>query len=316
MKRPAKWILVTVLTATMMVLGMGYGQAAQQSKNKTSGVTNPMNYKGTVRIASTNVNECMIMAYMAKDLIEAYTGLHATVNTDFTGVAVVNAAMTNNQVDIYPSWVGTSLYGALRYKGPRLTSAEAFKKVKEGFEKTFHETWIKPVGFNDTYIMAVRKATAEKYHLRTDSDLAPYAKGWKLAGDDNFNVLPDAYPGWSKAYGIKFKKVLPMPTGLMYRAIQHKDVNVIAAYSTDARILKLHLVELKDNKGFFPPYNGAYVVRMALLKKYPALRSILEKVSGKLDDTQMLALNYKYDIDGISPKVIAKNFLKEHGYIK
>ena len=315
MKKYGKW-LVTILLVSIMMLGV-VGCGGQEENNDTNSATaEPMDYQGEIKVAAQNVNETMILANMAKLLIEEYTGLEASVNVDFTGSAILHQAMTGKEVDIYPTWTGTQLHGVLRYEGPKLNSQESFEKVKQGFEENFNMTWIEPFGFNNTYTMAVKREIAEKYNLEKQSDLAGYAADWKLAGDDNFDVLPDAYPGWSKEYGIEFKEVLPMQYGVIYRAIDQGEVDVAAAYSTDARIKKLDLVMLEDDKEYFPAYNGAYVVRQGILDDYPELKNILEKISGEIDNAEMSAMNYRHDIDGDDPETIAADFLKENGFIK
>lgn len=137
----------------------------------------------------------------------------------------------------------------------------------------------------------------------------------KLGTDENFDTRPDAYPGWSETYGIEFKEVIPMQYSMMYRAIANKEVDAIAAYSTDSRIAKLDLVMLEDDKEFFPDYSAAYVIDMDTLEKYPAILEILEKLSGKIDEATMSALNGRYD-DGDEPEDIAADFLRETGLLE
>jgi len=275
----------------------------------------PMSYKGKVSVGSQTVNESITLAWMAKLLIDEYTSLDTRINTEFAASSVLHQAMVGGELDVYPSWTGTQLTGILRYEGPNLPKEETFKMVKDGFEKNFNFTWIDPFGFNNTYVMSVRRETAEKYNLVNAADLKDYAPKWTLAGDENFDTRPDAYPGWSEAYGIEFKEVLPMQYSMMYMAIDKDEVDVICAYSTDSRIKKLDLVMLKDNLEYFPDYSAAYVVEMDTLKKYPALKDILGKLSGQIDEATMSAMNYRFD-EGEEPEDIARDFLKSKGLLK
>ena len=275
----------------------------------------PLDYEGSIRIGAQTVNESVVLAWMARLLLEEYTGLDVETNTEFAASSVLHQAMAQGELDIYPSWTGTQLMGILRYEGPKLSGEETFKMVKEGFEKNFNMTWTKPLGFNNTYVMAVRRDTAEKYGLQKASDLKDVAGEMKLGTDENFDTRPDAYPGWSETYGIEFKEVIPMQYSMMYRAIANKEVDVIAAYSTDSRIAKLDLVMLEDDKEFFPDYSAAYVIDMDTLEKYPAILEILEKLSGKIDEATMSALNGRYD-DGDEPEDIAVDFLRETGLLE
>ncbi len=275
----------------------------------------PMKYEGRLRIASQNVNETIILAWMAKLLVEEHTGLRTTLNTEFAGSAVLHQAMAAGEIDLYPSWTGTQLTGILRYEGESKPSDETFRMVKEGFEKHFGMTWTRPVGFNNTYIMAVRPETAEKYTLKKASDLAAHAPGWKLGGDENFDTRLDAYPGWSERYGITFRDVLPMQYAMMYMALMQGEVEVIAAYSTDSRIGKFNLVLLEDDKEFFPDYSAAFVLPLALAEKYPGLVGVVEKLSGRIDEQAMASMNLAFD-EGEDPADIAGAFLREKGLVK
>jgi len=274
----------------------------------------PKDYKGTISIGGQPWNESNILANMAKLLVEAHTGLKVNFNPDFAGVAVLHEAMRSNQIDIYPCWTGSHLIGLLRYEGPTLGRDEAYALVKSEFEKRYDMSWAKPLGFNNTYAMAVRREIAEKNDLKKASDLAAFAKQWRLGGDSNFDTRHDAYPGWSKHYGISFKEVLPMEYALMYKAIEAGEVDVIAAYSTDSRIKKLNLVILEDDKGFFPDYSACFVINRKTFAKYPQLLDIIEKVSGRIDEATMTELNYQFD-EGMEAEKVARDFLEKEGLL-
>ncbi|MBD3327279.1 hypothetical protein GF339_22020, partial [candidate division KSB3 bacterium] len=206
-----KSLLIAGIVTCVLLLGMGGMPAIAQD--------DPMQYEGTVRVAAQTVNETVVLAWMAKILIDEHTSLDTTINTDFAASSVLHQAMVNDEIDLYPTWTGTQLTGILRYEGPNLPSEETYQMVKDGFEEHFNMTWSEPMGFNNTYIMAVNKETADQYNLKTASDLRDYASDWVLAGDENFDTRPDAYPGWSEAYGITFKDVLPMQYAMIYQAI-------------------------------------------------------------------------------------------------
>lgn len=298
------------LTALVLALVLFAGSAGA-----AFAAGNPMDYRGTIRIASQNVNETIILAWMAKLLIDGHTGLDTTINTEFAGSAVLHQAMAADEIDLYPSWTGTQLTGILRYEGESKPSDETFAMVKEGFEKNFNMTWTRPVGFNNTYVMAVKAERAEKYGLKKASDLAEHAPEWKLGGDENFDTRLDGYPGWSERYGITFRDVLPMQYAMMYMALAQDEVDVIAAYSTDSRIKKLNLVLLEDDKSFFPDYSAAFVLPIPLEEKYPGLVPVVEKISGAIDEQAMAAMNLAFD-EGEDPEDIAAAFLRKKGFIQ
>ena len=298
------------LTALVLALVLFAGSAGA-----AFAAGNPMDYRGTIRIASQNVNETIILAWMAKLLIDGHSGLKTTINTEFAGSAVLHQAMAADEIDLYPSWTGTQLTGILRYEGESKPSDETFAMVKEGFEKNFNMTWTRPVGFNNTYVMAVKAERAEKYGLKKASDLADHGPEWKLGGDENFDTRLDGYPGWSERYGITFRDVLPMQYAMMYMALAQDEVDVIAAYSTDSRIKKLNLVLLEDDKSFFPDYSAAFVLPIPLAEKYPGLVPVVEKISGAIDEQAMAAMNLAFD-EGEDPEDIAAAFLRKKGFLQ
>ncbi|MFW6337748.1 MAG: glycine betaine ABC transporter substrate-binding protein [Alkalispirochaetaceae bacterium] len=271
--------------------------------------------EGVVQVAAQDVNETVILAHMASQIIEAKTPYETTVNTNFAASSVLHQGMEGDEIDVYPTWTGTQLTGILRYEGPNMGTMETWEYVKEGFEENFGYTWSRPLGFNNTYIMVVTEERAEELGLEKASDLGEYAEDWKLAGDENFDVRPDAYPGWSEAYGIEFKEVITMQYSLLYRAVDTGEVEVAAAYSTDSRIPKLGLTTLPDDKEFFPAYSGAYVVSDEVQEDYPEVIEALNLLGDRIPTDTMAALNSRYD-DGEDPEVIARDFLTENGFLE
>ena len=301
---------VAVIFLGMVFLGASLPAVAAPSED-------PMEYQGSVVVGGQTFNESAILTWMAKLLLEEYTGLEVEANDSFS-VSPFHA-MRAKEIQVYPNWTGTQLTGILQYEAEELakldTSEKAYREVKSVFEKNFNITWARPLGFNNTYAMAVRREDAEKYGLAKASDLAEVAPEWLLGGDENFDIRPDAYPGWAEHYGIEFKDVLPMQYAIMYKAIESGEVQVIAAYSTDSRIKKLDLVVLEDDKHFFPDYSACYVIDMDVLEKYPALLDVLEKVSGVIDEAGMAAMNSQFD-DGEEAEDVARSFLQEKGLIQ
>jgi glycine betaine/choline ABC-type transport system substrate-binding protein len=290
-------VLVAMIGGMAFAGGQGEGEAA------------------TIQVAAQDVNEMVVLAHMAQILIEENSPYNATVNTSFTGSSVLHQAMESNEIDVYPTWTGTQLTGILRYEGDQMSAEETWEYVKSGFEEEFGYTWSESLGFNNTYIMVVREETAEEYDLEVASDLAGHAENWTLAGDDNFDIRSDAYPGWSEHYGIEFDDVLPMQYGLIYRAVDAGEVDVAAAYSTDSRIARMGLVMLPDDQEFFPAYNGAYVFSDEVIEEYSDVIELINStLGGAISTEEMSALNVRYD-DGEEAEDIARDWLTQNGYI-
>lgn len=143
-----------------------------------------------------------------------------------------------------------------------------------------------------------------------------YSYGLKAAFDAEFLTRPDGYEGLCKCYGLKFaSQPLQMDPGLMYRAIADGAVDVIDGFATDGRIPAYELVALKDDKGFFPPYYAAPVIRSQTLEKYPEIEQILNRLAGQISSETMQELNYEVDEKGRKAENVAREFLTSCGLI-
>ena len=142
------------------------------------------------------------------------------------------------------------------------------------------------------------------------------AGGLRAAFDAEFLTRPDGYQGLSQHYGFKFPSdPMQMDPGLMYKAVADGAVDVIDGFATDGRIPAYNLLILKDDKGFFPPYYAAPLIRDETLKRLPELQEILNKLAGKLSDETMQKLNYEVDEKGRKADEVAREFLVFKGLI-
>lgn len=136
------------------------------------------------------------------------------------------------------------------------------------------------------------------------------------AFDAEFHSRPDGYKGLATHYDLAFQsEPLQMDPGLMYKAAAEGSVDVIDGFATDGRIAKYDLLVLKDDKQFFPPYYAAPLIREEALEKHPALKTILNQLAGRLDNTTMQKLNLSVDEEGRKAADVAQAFLEEHGLL-
>jgi len=143
------------------------------------------------------------------------------------------------------------------------------------------------------------------------------SQGLKAGFDSEFFTRPDGYPGLKKHYGFEFPgEPVHLDPGLMYKAVADKAVDVICGFATDGRIPAYNLAILNDDKGFFPPYYAAPLIRAESLKKFPELADILNRLGGKLSDEKMQNLNYEVDEKGRKVAEVAAEYLLSQGLIK
>ena len=188
-----------------------------------------------------------------------------------------------------------------------------YRFVAAEYPRWFQLRWTEPLGFNNTFAILVRRADAEGYHLRGISDLSGVAPRWKAGFGYEFLERADGFSGLAKAYGLKFSTPpSSMDLGLTYRALADGKVDVIAGTSSDGQIAALDLVWLSDDRGYFPPYQAAPVVRAAVLARHPAIATALAELGGKISDAEMQRLNALADVQHRDIADIARDWLAKN----
>lgn len=271
---------------------------------------------GRVVIASKNFTEQFILGELMAQMIEAKTNLQVVRKFNLGSTAICQAAMEKGDVDIYPEYTGTAYLTVLHKNYKKMTEQQLYRQVKQAYQKQYAITWLESFGFENSQSLAVSQQLSDQHQLQTISQLVSIAPRLIVGAPAEFIVRPDAMPGLQKAYGLRFKSIKAMDPGLMYKALENNEVNVIMAFTTDGRIPAYHLVVLKDDKHFFPPYYAAPLIRDAVLKKYPQIAKALAPLLGTLDNKTLQELNYQVDLKQRSVASVAKAFLKSRKLIK
>ncbi|AIT62684.1 glycine betaine ABC transporter substrate-binding protein [Coxiella burnetii] len=271
--------------------------------------------KNTIVIATKNFSEQYILGDIMADMIETRT--HLTVRKKFNlgSTAIIQNALLNGEIDLYPEYTGTAYLTVLHHAN-LVSAPQIFKIVKKEYQQQFNLIWLNPFGFNNSQTLAVRADFAKQHRLKTLSDLAVISPRLTISAPAEFLKRPDALPGLKRVYGFRFKRVIQMQPDLIYQAIRNKDVNVIEVFTTDGRIPAYHLVPLEDDKHLYPPYYAAPVIREAFLKAHPEVEKALAPLAGLIDEKTMQHLNALVDIKHESPKKVVHDFLVEKGLIK
>jgi osmoprotectant transport system substrate-binding protein len=269
----------------------------------------------TVKVGSKNFTEQYIMAEIYAAALEN-AGIKVERKINLGGTLIAHKALTTGEIDVYPEYTGTGLSSVL--KAETMSDPKAvYEKVKAFYEEQFKCTWLTPTALNSSYAMAVRPETAEKYGLKTLSDLAKVAKELTIGGGPEFPDRKDGLPGLKAVYGIEFKEFRQFAKlALRYDALAAGQIEVANGVTTDWQIVTQKFVVLADDKGLFPPYYAAPVIRQAVLADNPKIAEILNAVSATIDTATMRQLNAKVEVDKDEPKDVARAFLKEKGLIK
>lgn len=269
----------------------------------------------TITIGSKDYSENIVLGEIFSQLIEANTELKVVRKLNLGGTFVNFEAIKNGQIDLYPEYTGTALTAQL--KMDVITDAdETYRIVSEKFDEQFNIKWLKPLGFNNTYTLAVTNEVYEKYGIETFSDLAAISENFVFGAEHEFFDRQDGFDGLVKAYGMKFMgEPKKMNVSLKYQAIGNGDIDVTDAFATDGQIIQYNLKILEDDKNFFPPYYASPIIRKEVLEKHPELEQILNSLAGLIDDETMTELNYKIDVENQDVKAVAKEFLQEKNLI-
>jgi osmoprotectant transport system permease protein len=266
-----------------------------------------------VVVASKPFGESFILAELFAQLLERH-GFAVDRRPGLGATEVAFSALRSGVVDVYPEYTGTGLLAVLK-EPPQNDPAAVFARVAREFPKRFGVRWLPPLGFENTYAIAVRRRTAVEYSLETLSDLARVASRLSAGFTADFIERKDGLPGLKSAYGISFKSVRPLGQAVKYQALAAGAVDVIDGYSTDGFIAKYDLVVLRDDKRFFPPYEAAALVSGRLYREQPAAIAALVELSGRLDVQTMRRLNARLEVDQEPVNVIARSELEALGLI-
>ncbi|OZT11929.1 glycine/betaine ABC transporter permease [Priestia aryabhattai] len=256
-----------------------------------------------------------ILINMYKQLIEDETNLKVDLRSSLGKTVFVFEALRNKEIDIYPEYTGTALVTHLKEQPDSNEASEVYEQAKIGLKEKFDLAYLQPMAFNNTYTLTVTKEFAEQNNVKTISDLTNVADQVKAGLTLEFKDREDGYAGLQKEYGLALKNVKTMEPKLRYNAVQTGDINLLDAYATDPEIEQYNLAVLEDDEKFFPPYQGAPVLREETLKEYPELKEILNKLAGKITDEEMRKMNYEVNAEGKAAEEVARKFLVEKGLI-
>ncbi|HEV2129950.1 MAG TPA: glycine betaine ABC transporter substrate-binding protein, partial [Longimicrobiaceae bacterium] len=176
--------------------------------------------------------------------------------------------------------------------------------------------WLPPLGFENTYAIAVRRETAEELGLRTLSDLARASPQLTAGFTPDFIGREDGLPGLQRAYGLQPRQVRSLVQAVKYQALAAGQVDVIDGYSTDGAIARYDLVVLEDDRSFFPPYEAAALVGERLRREAPGAIAALTELSGRLDEERMRELNRRIEVEGEEIAAVAADALRDLGLLQ
>ncbi|MBI9049129.1 MAG: hypothetical protein JEZ00_06910 [Anaerolineaceae bacterium] len=272
---------------------------------------------GTITIGSKDFTEQFIVAELYAQVLE-HAGFTVERKLNLGGTPIAQTALVNGDIDLYPEYTSTGLLTVLKLD-PIQDADQIYQTVKSGYEEQFSITWLSPSPFNDTQALAMTRAVADEYGIKTYSDLALQAENLVLGGPAEFLEREDGIKGLQGAYGgFEFMEMKQLGTGsLRYQALLDGAIDVVVAFGTDGAIGGNDLLLLEDDLTFYPIYNIAPVIRQDALEKYPQISEQLNALAPLLTDQVMSDMNWQVDgPDKMEPADVAKAFLDQSGLLK
>ena len=266
-------------------------------------------------VASKPFGESYLLAEMFAQLLEI-RGIRVERRPGLGSTDILFDALRSGAIDVYPEYTGTGLLAILHdtlTDALAASSHAAYDRVAREFETRFGMRWLPPLGFQNTYAIAVRRETAERLSLRTLADLARVSAQLRAGFTADFIGRPDGLVGLDRVYGIRPRAVRPLAPAVKYQALAAGAVDVIDGYSTDGLLARYDLVTLVDDRHLFPPYEAAALVGPRVAAERPDALAALALLSGRLDERGMRALNERIEVGHADVRTVAADALAALG---
>ncbi|HEV7521815.1 MAG TPA: glycine betaine ABC transporter substrate-binding protein [Candidatus Angelobacter sp.] len=260
-------------------------------------------------VGSKNFTEQLVLGELLAQYLGRVTALPIDKRFYLAGSYICHQALLAGRIDMYVEYTGTALVAILKEK-PASDHVAVFNTVKDLYSRRFGLEVFPSLGFDNTFAMVMRGADARRLHLKTLSDAAAISSQLRLGVGYEFLERPDGFKGLAATYNLKFAEApRVMDLGLLYRALQNNQVDIVAGSNTDGLIAALDLVVLEDDQHYFPPYDAVPIVRRATLDRHPEITGALTRLSGRISADDMRRMNYAVDGEKKDAAAVAKDFL-------
>jgi osmoprotectant transport system substrate-binding protein len=264
-------------------------------------------------IGAKNFTEQVVLGELLAQEIEAKSNLKVERRFYLAGSYICQQALVSGRIDAYVEYTGTALTAILKQPVDR-DPQRVLDTVRRLYASRYNIVVGQPLGFENTFAMVIRGEDARALHLTTLSQAARYTPAWRLGVGYEFEQRPDGLPGLSSAYGLKFSAApRTMDLGLLYRALNAHQVDMIAANSTDGPIQAFGLTALEDDRHYFPPYQAVPLVRAEALERWPQMQTALDALAGKITADDMRAMNEAIDGQHRDPAEVVREFRNSKG---
>jgi osmoprotectant transport system substrate-binding protein len=259
-------------------------------------------------IGAKNFTEQVILGELLAQEIEAKSNLKVERRFYLAGSYICQQALVSGRIDAYVEYTGTALTAILKQPVDR-NPERVLATVRRLYASRYGIVVAEPLGFENTFAMVIRGDDARQLHLATLSQAATYTPKWRLGVGYEFEQRPDGLAGLSNAYGLRFSgPPRTMDLGLLYRALNAHQVDMIAANSTDGPIQAFGLTALQDDRHYFPPYQAIPLVRAEAMQRWPQIQPALDALAGRITADDMRTMNEAIDGKHRDPADVVREF--------
>ncbi|MQA05496.1 MAG: glycine/betaine ABC transporter substrate-binding protein [Streptosporangiales bacterium] len=326
--RRAGLALLAAAALTAIMAGCGLKAASQFIPPAEAGTVKPIPALDGVEltVGSKDFTEQLILGKIAVILLDV-AGATVTDNTNIQGSNAARKALEGGSIDLYWEYTGTSWISYNTHTKPIKNQQRQWQVVHDEDIKENGVKWLPAADLNNTYALAVREEEAKNLDVQKLSDLEGLdTSDLTFCVESEFANRDDGFPGMLETYGMSLKqgggkKVIPsgnvrnMETGVVYTATDKGTCNFGEVFTTDGRIKGLGLRVLEDDKQFFPNYNVAVTINEETYKQHPQLAQVFEGVTNELTNDEMAVLTSQVDMEGADPAIVARDWLKEKGFV-
>ena len=318
---PALLAAVAALACAVLLGACGDDDKSSTDSSSTSGKLierNADNAGKQITVGSKNFTEDFILGQIYAQALQA-AGYDVKTDLNLGSEQIALKALKNGNIDGYPEYTSTALTSFFDVQ-PQDIPSDAEQAVSDTQSKVAQEGLVAfpPTPFTSANAVGTLKKTADKLGVKTVSDLEGKSQDLTLYGSPECRQRPDCLVGLQQDYGLKFKKFTPVDIGLRYDVLDKGQADLSILFTTDAQLsTRDDIVLLEDDKHTFPPGNVTFVASKKTADAAgPDMKSTIETVQKGLTERVMQELNARVDVDRDTPKAVARDYLREAGYIQ
>lgn len=258
--------------------------------------------QASLQVGSKRFTESFILGEIIRQTAQGTGGTAAVHQRGMGNTSILLNALESRSIDLYPEYTGTIAREILKLPDVPPLAELNTRLAARGLAVAV------PLGFNNSYALAVRSSDARAKGLARISDLKQHPE-LRLGLSQEFLGRSDGWPNLARAYGLPFPSPKGLDHGLAYEAIAGGQVDVVDIYTTDAKLDKYQLTVLADDLAFFPRYDAVLLHRADVPTRFPKAWAALTQLEGKLDDAAMRRLNAAAELEGKDVAAIASSWL-------